>query len=104
MGFSNIRIFSRSAVKDGEYNPTHVEIDGKEVGGVTSVDYHVANGELPTVNLELVSLENSGIDISNAELCIKFHPQTVHEAMIVLGIAGTYEEAGSPVFLFDDGK
>lgn len=96
----NIRIWS----EDGR-STTHIEIDGKPVKGVTGISYHAAVHDVPKVTVELVSLEDSGIDISNANLEIKFHPQTVHEAMMVLGINGMYEYHGNvPVYVMDDGK
>lgn len=99
--FSRIRIYNEDV---GKQYPTHVEIDGKRINGVTSIQYDASVDSVPRVTLELNSLMESGIDIDNAELRIKFHPKTVHEAMVVLGITGMCERDGSPVFLFDDGK
>ena len=99
--FPRVRIFNEH---DDKPFPTHVEIDGKRIKGVESIHYDAYVNEIPRVTLELYSLMDSGIDIRNPELMIKFHPQTIMEAMEVLGIAGMYEECGAPVFLFDDGK
>lgn len=90
---------------NSESMQTKVLINGEPINGVRSIHYDCKCGtEIPVVEIELAALDGSGLDISNAELRIKFHPQTVHEAMAVLGIAGMYDEAGSPRFLFDDGK
>lgn len=99
--FPRVRIFNES---DDKPFPTHIEIDGKRINGVQSIRYSYDVDEVPIVDIEVASLMDSGIDVYNPELRIKFHPQTVHEAMAVLGISGMYDENGSPAFLFDDGK
>lgn len=101
MSFPKIRIFNEPG---GNPIPTHVEIDGKRIKGVRGVNFHTAVGEIPTVELDLISMMDSGIEIENPELKISFTPQTIHEAMLVLGISGVYEDNGNVLFLFDDGK
>ena len=99
---AKIRIFNDH---DGDIVPTHVEINGVEIKGVRRIKYDASADEIPKVTLELYSLMDSGIDVDNAELCIKFHPQTVSEAMQVLGISGVYDdEDGKLIYIMDDGK
>lgn len=100
--FPRVRIYNES---EGSPIPTHVSIDGKIIKGVQSIHYDMETDSIPRVTLELVSLMDSGIDIHNPELVIKFHPQTVHEAMEILGINGMYDgNDGNPVCFEDDGK
>ena len=101
MPFPRIRIFNDPG---GSMYPTHVEIDGKRIKGVRGVKFSASVGEIPTVELDLVSLMDSGIEIENPELRISFTSQTIHEAMLILGISGVYEDDGNILFLFDDGK
>lgn len=68
----------------GLATPTHVSIDGNQLKGVRSIEYRADIDGLPTITLELYSLMNSGIDIDNVELRLKFHPQTIDEAIYVL--------------------
>lgn len=97
--FTRVQIYNESGDKPF---PTHIKIDGKLVKGVRGIDYHCGVGEVPTVTLELTSLMDSGIDIYNPDIVIKFHPQTIHEAMMVLGMAGAYEEDGQTIPLYKD--
>lgn len=100
--FARVQIYNESG--DKPY-PTHVKIDGKLIKGVVSIHYDVDVESVPRVTLELDSLMDSGIDVHNPELMIKFHPQTVHEAMTVLGISGMYGDDGEiPTYILDDGK
>lgn len=78
--FSNIHIFNDS----GRPIPTYVSIDGKDIHGVVGIDYHADTDSIPRVVLEINSINDSGIDINNAELMIKFHPETVVEAVEIL--------------------
>ena len=55
--FHNIRVCS----PDGGILPTHVYIDGKEIHGVTSLDYHISIDEKPTVTIKGFA---SGIEAS----------------------------------------
>lgn len=85
--------------------PTHVEINGKLIKGVRSIRYDSAVDRIPTLTLELVSLMDSGIDINSPEITIKVHPQTLREALNILGMAGVQIGDGDdPVCFIDDGK
>lgn len=98
--FPKVKIWSESGLP-----VTHVSINGQTVKGVVGIQYDAEVDSIPRVTLELNSLDGSGIDVNNAELMLKFHPTTVHEAMTVLGITGMYEDGDlSPIYLVDDGK
>lgn len=79
-GFSNIRILN----EPDKLITTYVYIDGKPIHGVVGIDYHAEVGAIPKVTLEMNPILDSGIDINNAELMIKFHPETVVEAVEIL--------------------
>ena len=56
MPFPRIRIFNDPG---GSMYPTHVEIDGKRIKGVRGIKFSASVGEIPTVELDLVSLMDS---------------------------------------------
>lgn len=70
--------------KTGLMVPTHVSIDGQELRGVRSAEYRYDVNSVPTVTLELYSLLDSGIDLDNVELVLKFHPSTFEEAVYII--------------------
>ena len=64
--------------------PTHVSIDGQKLRGVRSIEYRSDVDSIPTVTLEINSLLDSGIDLDNVELRLKFHPSTFEEAVYII--------------------
>lgn len=65
----------------GEIVPTHVGIDGKSLI-CRSIDYHVDCETVPTFFFEVSAL--SDIEVNHADICFKFHPETVTDAVKIL--------------------
>lgn len=67
--------------KNGKIDTTHVEIDGRPMRCRT-IDYHAEPGLVPTFTFEVMAL--SDIEVNHADICFKFHPETVTDAVKVL--------------------
>lgn len=70
------------------YNPigngslgTQCEINGKRVGGIVGVDFHVSVDEVPMFVFEMQGIPNIEM---NAEVQFRFTPETVQEAAAVI--------------------
>lgn len=68
----------------GLTTPTHISLDGNQLKGVHSIEYRADIDSIPTITLELYCLLDSGIDLDNADLRLKFHPSTIEEAVYIL--------------------
>lgn len=62
--------------------PAHVEIDGKPLEYCRSIDYHTDVDIVPTFVFEVCALAN--IEVNHADICFKFHPETVEESVKIL--------------------
>lgn len=61
--------------------PTNVEIDGKPMP-CRSIDYHVDIDTVPVFTFEVMAL--SDLEVNHADICFKYHPETVVEAVKIL--------------------
>lgn len=67
---------------NGNIIPTHIEIDGKTLKKCRSIDYHADADSVPTFTFEVMAL--SDIEVNHADICFKFYPETVVEAVKIL--------------------
>lgn len=72
-----VKVFNNN----GNIIPTHVEIDGKPLR-CRSIDYHAEADHIPTFSFEAMAL--SDIEVNHADICFRFHPDTVVEAVKIL--------------------
>lgn len=72
-----VKVFNNN----GKIVPTHVEIDGKPLR-CRAIDYHSDMNTVPTFTFEVPAL--SDIEVNHAEICFKFHPETVTDAVKIL--------------------
>ena len=72
-----VKVFNNN----GNIIPTHVEIDGKPLR-CRSIDYHAEADYIPTFAFEVMAL--SDIEVNHADICFKYHPETVVEAVKIL--------------------
>lgn len=72
-----VKVFNNN----GNIVPTHVEIDGKPLR-CRSIDYHAEVDCIPTFTFEVPSLAD--IEVNHADICFKFHPETVTDAVKIL--------------------
>lgn len=72
-----VKVFNES----GKAIPTYIEIDGKLMT-CRSIDYHVDIDTVPVFTFEVMAL--SDIEVNHADICFKYHPETVVEAVKIL--------------------
>ena len=61
---------------------TTIEIDGKKISKVKSIDYHVGVDEFPEINLEVVGTAN--IDLETDCVKLDITPDNIESAVIIL--------------------
>lgn len=61
---------------------TTIEIDGKKISKVKSIDYHVGVDETPQINLEVVG--STEIDLDAEYVTVDISPTNVQEAIAIL--------------------
>lgn len=72
-----VKVFNNN----GNAMPTHVEIDGKPLR-CRSIDYHCEVDYIPTFTFEILALAD--IEVSHADICFKYHPESVEESVKIL--------------------
>ena len=72
-----VKVFNNN----GNIIPTHVEIDGKPLR-CRVIDYHAEVDCIPAFTLEILSLAD--IEVNHADICFKYHPESVEEAVKIL--------------------
>lgn len=73
-----VKVFNNN----GNIIPTHIEIDGKAMKKCRSIDYHADADSIPTFTFEIMAL--SDIEVNHADICFKYHPESVVEAVKIL--------------------
>lgn len=72
-----VKVFNDS----GKVIPTYVEIDGKPMP-CRLIDYHADHESIPMFVFEVSAL--SDIEINHADICFKYHPESVVESVKIL--------------------
>ena len=72
-----VKVFNNN----GNIIPTHVEVDGKPLR-CRKINYHADLKSVPTFTFEVQAL--SDIEVNHAEICFKFHPETLTDALKIL--------------------
>lgn len=72
-----VKVFNES----GKAIPTYIEIDGKPMP-CRLIDYHADIDTVPIFIFEVTAL--SDIEVNYADICFKYHPETVVEAVKIL--------------------